>query len=80
MFTGIVQKIGLIENIKKKVDSIDFHIRTTMAYELSIGQSVSHNGICLTLIDLKKNIYIISKIERRIRRRNSTRCVSRVEI
>ena len=68
MFTGIVQKIGLIENMEKKVDSIDFHIRTPMAHDLSIGQSVAHNGICLTLTDLKNNIYTITAVEETIQK------------
>ena len=68
MFTGIVQKIGLIENIERNVDSIDFHISTPMANDLSIGQSVSHNGICLTLTRVMKNKYTITAVEETIQK------------
>ena len=68
MFTGIVQKIGLIENIERNVDSIDFHISTTMANDLSIGQSISHNGICLTLTRVTKNKYTITAVEETIQK------------
>jgi len=68
MFTGIVQKIGLIENIERNVDSIDFHISTPMANDLSIGQSISHNGICLTLTRVTKNKYTITAVEETIQK------------
>jgi len=68
MFTGIVQKVGLIENIERNVDSIDLHINTPMANDLSIGQSISHNGICLTLTNVKKNKYTITAVEETIQK------------
>ena len=68
MFTGIVQKIGLIENIERNVDSIDLHISTPMANDLSIGQSISHNGICLTLTRVTKNKYTITAVEETIQK------------
>tara|TARA_B100001250_G_scaffold329615_1_gene294334 strand:+ start:210 stop:809 length:600 start_codon:yes stop_codon:yes gene_type:complete len=66
MFTGIVQKIGLIENLKRNIDSIDFHISTPIANDLTIGQSISHNGICLTLTDLINNKYTTTAVEETI--------------
>ncbi len=68
MFTGIVQKVGLIENIERNVDSIDLHISTPMANDLSIGQSISHNGICLTLTKVKKSKYTITAVEETIQK------------
>lgn len=68
MFTGIVQKVGFIENIERNIDSIDLHISTPMANDLSIGQSISHNGICLTLIKVKKNKYTITAVEETIQK------------
>ena len=68
MFTGIVQNLGLIEGLEVKNDSIDFHINTPMANDLSIGQSISHNGICLTLTSVKKNKYTITAVEETIQK------------
>ena len=46
MFTGrLYNKLKNLNRKYGKVDSIDFHIRTPMAHDLSIGQSVAHNGI-----------------------------------
>ena len=68
MFTGIVQKIGLIEKLKKKADSIDFHISTPMANDLTIGQSISHNGICLTLTESNSDNYKITAVDETIQK------------
>ena len=66
MFTGIIQKIGLIEKLIKKTDSIDFYISTPMANDLTIGQSISHNGICLTIVDIVDSIYTVTAIKETI--------------
>jgi len=68
MFTGIVQDLGLIENLEKNVDSIDFHISVPIANNLKIGQSISHNGICLTLTDVKNNKYTTTAVEETIQK------------
>ena len=68
MFTGIVQKIGLIDNLDRNIDSIDFHISTPMANDLKIGQSISHNGICLTITDIKNNHYTTTAVEETIQK------------
>ena len=68
MFTGIVQKIGLIEKLDRNVDSIDFDINTPMANDLKIGQSISHNGICLTITNVKNNNYTTTAVEETIQK------------
>ena len=68
MFTGIVQKIGLIENVDRNVDSIDFYINTPIANDLKSGQSISHNGICLTITDVKNNNYTTTAVEETIQK------------
>ena len=68
MFTGIVQKIGLIENVDRNIDSIDFYISTPIANDLKSGQSISHNGICLTITDLKNNNYTTTAVEETIQK------------
>ena len=68
MFTGIVQKIGLIENVDRNVDSIDFYISTPIANGLKSGQSISHNGICLTITDVKNNNYTTTAVEETIQK------------
>ena len=54
MFTGIIESLGKITNVKVDRGNIDFTIESEISKELKIDQSVSHNGVCLTVT--KKNI------------------------
>ncbi len=49
MFTGIIEEVGVIKNIKKDFKSAELTISTNLIYEdLEVGHSVSTNGVCLT--------------------------------
>ncbi len=54
MFTGIVEITGKVVNIEKDRGNIDFTIETDIADELKIDQSIAHDGICLTIVDVDK--------------------------
>lgn len=49
MFTGIIETTGKIISLKKEKSNLNIGIKSSIAKELSIGQSVSHNGVCLTV-------------------------------
>ena len=49
MFTGIIESLGKITNVKADRGNIDFTIESEISKELKIDQSVSHNGVCLTV-------------------------------
>ena len=49
MFSGIVETIGVVEQIAKVKDNIELKIRSQISCELTVDQSVSHNGVCLTV-------------------------------
>ncbi len=49
MFTGIVESTGKVISLKKKNSNLELGIETSIAKELKIGQSVAHNGVCLTV-------------------------------
>lgn len=49
MFTGIIESIGTIKSIEHHGNNTIFWVASTIAQELKIDQSVSHNGICLTI-------------------------------
>ena len=52
MFTGIIEDLGVIEALKQEDTNLHLTIKSKLASELKIDQSVSHNGVCLTVIDL----------------------------
>lgn len=50
MFTGIIEEIGEVIDIKKDGDNIHFTIKSKLSKSLKIDQSVAHNGVCLTVV------------------------------
>ena len=57
MFTGIIENIASIVGVEKDNSNIHFDIETSMASEVKIDQSISHDGCCLTVVALKENQY-----------------------
>ena len=55
MFTGIIENIALVKEIKKDGDNLIFTFESDLTSELKIDQSISHNGICLTVVDIFEN-------------------------
>ncbi|MBW3520275.1 riboflavin synthase [Flavobacterium sp. NKUCC04_CG] len=66
MFTGIVESIGRIENIEKEGENLHITIGSPLAIELKIDQSVSHNGICLTVVAVTDSTYTVTGIKETI--------------
>lgn len=66
MFTGIVESFGIIEKIIKEGENLHLTMTAAMAAELKIDQSVSHNGICLTVVDLTDSSYTVTAIKETI--------------
>ena len=63
MFTGIVENLGEISNIYSKEGNIDFTILSKISNELKIDQSVSHNGVCLTVIDVNSGSHTVTAVK-----------------
>jgi riboflavin synthase len=54
MFSGIIEEYGIVTNIEKEKDNVHFTLTCSFAGELEIDQSLSHNGVCLTVVDVDK--------------------------
>lgn len=70
MFTGIIESLGAVKEVKKENDNLHITIASSIANELKIDQSVSHNGICLTVVALKDNTYTVTAIRETIEKTN----------
>lgn len=67
MFTGIIETIGEVIDIKKEGTNRSFWIYSEISSELKIDQSVSHNGVCLTVDALAPQIHRVTAIEETLR-------------
>ena len=63
MFTGIIENIALVKEIKKDGDNLIFTFESDLTSELKIDQSISHNGICLTVVNIIDNAYSVVAIK-----------------
>jgi riboflavin synthase len=70
MFTGIIETLGTIQEIKKEKDNLHITIDSSITSELKIDQSVAHNGICLTVVALKDTLYTVTAIDETIKKTN----------
>jgi riboflavin synthase len=63
MFTGIIETLGEIKNIIKEGTNIHFDVASAISDELKIDQSVAHNGVCLTVVELADGKHRVTAIE-----------------
>jgi len=63
MFTGIIESLGKITSIKADRGNIDFTIESEISKELKIDQSVSHNGVCLTVTEKNDNTHTVTAVK-----------------
>lgn len=63
MFTGIIEDIGVISNLKEELDNLHITIKSNITSELKIDQSVAHNGVCLTVVAIKDQSYTVTAIK-----------------
>ena len=70
MFSGIVETIGTVVRIEHEQKNVHFTLRAPFAEELTIDQSVAHNGVCLTVVALSGNEYTVTAIDETLQRTN----------
>ena len=70
MFTGIIESIGVIKAINYDRSNINFSISSSLSNELKIDQSVSHNGVCLTVVSKEKGAYTVTAIKETLEKTN----------
>src|SRR5680860_197220 len=63
MFTGIIEGLGEIVAIRKEGENVHFSIKNAFTNELRVDQSLAHNGVCLTIVDITDNIYTVTAIK-----------------
>lgn len=70
MFTGIIEATGTVSSIETDRGNIHFFIRSEMTTELKVDQSISHNGVCLTVVNIDEDIYKVTAIQETLDKTN----------
>lgn len=70
MFSGIIESIGIVTDIKEEGSNKHFTIKTTLSNEAYIDQSISHNGVCLTIVSINDSTYTVTAIKETLDKTN----------
>lgn len=70
MFTGIIETLGSVKNIVQEGENFHITIESNLAPELKIDQSVAHNGVCLTTVNIHENEYTVTAIKETLDKSN----------
>lgn len=68
MFTGIVETTGRVREVSMEGSNKVFWIETPLASELKRDQSLAHNGVCLTVEDIRGDVYRVTAVEETLRK------------
>ena len=70
MFSGIIEDFAIVAGIQKDRENIHFTMQCSFAGELTIDQSVAHNGVCLTVVAVDGNTYTVTAMKETLDRSN----------
>ena len=70
MFTGIIEDLGTITALNNDKDNLHITVSSNITEELKIDQSVAHNGVCLTVVSLDKDEYVVTAIKETLDKTN----------
>lgn len=70
MFTGIVETVGKVVQLQHSGSNIDFQIQSAISSELKVDQSISHNGVCLTVTDVDDDSHWVTAIDETLQKSN----------
>ncbi len=70
MFTGIIENRGVVASLQKDQSNLHITVRSALAQELKVDQSLAHNGVCLTVVAISGNTYTVTAIDETLKRSN----------
>lgn len=70
MFTGIIETLGTVTGLTKEGTNVRFDISSPITAQLKVDQSVSHNGVCLTVVAVEGNTYSVTAIDETLKKTN----------
>ena len=73
MFSGIVEEAAPVVRLEKELDNLHITMKCSFTDELKIDQSISHNGVCLTVVKKDKETYTVTAIKETLEKTNLSR-------
>jgi len=70
MFTGIIEDLGVVKSLEREGTNLHLTVKSRIASELKIDQSVSHNGVCLTVVEQDETSYTVTAIKETLDKTN----------
>ncbi|MGB5318936.1 riboflavin synthase [Eudoraea sp.] len=70
MFTGIIETLGRVQELKNEKGNLHIKISSSFTEELKVDQSVSHNGVCLTVVEVEGPFYTVTAIDETLSKTN----------
>lgn len=70
MFSGIVEEAATVVSLKKEAENLHITMSCSFTHELKIDQSVAHNGVCLTVVNIDDDKYTVTAIKETLERSN----------
>jgi len=70
MFTGIIEQIAEVVKVENEGSNVHITLKSTLTKELKVDQSVAHNGVCLTVVDINGDEYTVTAIKETLEKSN----------
>lgn len=70
MFTGIIESISTVVSLKNEGNNLNISCKSEITNELKIDQSLSHNGVCLTVVKIEDDMYTVTAIKETLEKSN----------
>jgi len=70
MFTGIIESVGEIKSIVQNQKNIDMEILSPISGELRVDESISHNGVCLTVTEFNSKSHKVTLVDETLKKSN----------
>ena len=70
MFTGIIECVARVEKVEKDKGNLNISLKSPITKELKVDQSLCHNGVCLTVVDVSNDLYTVTVIAESLSRTN----------
>lgn len=70
MFTGIIEGNGKVIELKSDQENLHIKLESKLTQDLKIDQSLAHNGVCLTVVDIEENQYVVTAVQETLLKSN----------